>query len=291
MGKISQGGKGLTMHTPVLLQKTIDELKVKAGGRYIDATAGEGGHLTEILKKGGIVLGIDWDRKQIEDLKSRLKDQPNLTLVAGNFAQIEEISQREGFVPADGILFDLGLSYKQITTSGRGFSYKNLDESLDMRLDPTKEEKASDIVNTLSSDNLYEILAKYSEELSSKALADALVLARQSRRIETVGDLVRVIDSVIGRKEERVYARVFQALRIAVNDEFENLKKGLEEGLRIIKEEGRIVVITFHSLEDRIVKRFARERNLVSSLVKPKYTAKAFERSAKLRVINKQRKS
>ena len=301
------------MHHPVLLKETVDGLNIKKDGLYIDATVGEGGDLIEIAKRGGKVLGIDADLERIKRLNvilgtseartpeslldsgrapptksgSLARMTNNITLVQGNFADIEKIARENNFFPVDGILFDLGLSMEQIEKSGRGFSYRNLDELLDMRIDRTLDTTASNLVNSLEQNELYEIFAHYGEEINSLAISKALVRARTVRPIEKVDNLIKVIDQVLGEKNKKVYARVFQALRIAVNNEFENLKKGLEGSLKILKNQGRIVVISFHSLEDRLVKRFSKE-NRLQQLNKKVIISKsglAYERSAKMRII------
>lgn len=283
------------MHHPVLLQESIEGLNVKPNGLYVDATVGEGGHMIEISKRGGKVLGIDLDASQIKNL-TPIKSGKNFIFVQGNFADIERIAKDNDFYPVDGILFDLGLSMGQIEKSGRGFSYKRLDEPLDMRVDTTLATTAksnlataSKVVNSLDQKNLYEILARYGEEINSLAISQAIVRARTIRPIIKVRDLVSVIDKVLGKKDNKTYARVFQALRIAVNDELENLKKGLKGAVKILKKEGRIVVTSFHSLEDRIVKQFIRQ-NKLKQLNKKVITSKRgfeFERSAKLRIFIK----
>ena len=268
------------MHHPVLLKAVIDNLGIKKGGLYIDATYGEGGHSLEILKKEGKVLAIDTDFQQILNFKFQISNWKNLTLVQGNFKDIEKIAKENDFYPVDGILFDLGLSIKQIQESGKGFSFKNSDEPLDMRLNNDLKIKASDLINSLNKEDLYEILARYSEEINSRAIADFIFRTRSLKKILTVGDLVSVIEKAIGKKGERVLRRIFQGLRIAVNDELENLKKGLTGGLRLIKKDGKILVITFHSLEDRIVKQFGAGKPILGD------RKLSFERSAKLRVIS-----
>lgn len=277
------------MHTPVLLKAAIEGLNVKPGGKYIDATFGEGGHSLEILNKGGDVLGIEADERQYQISKIKYQNyilnSKNLILIRNNFKNIEEIAKENGFEEADGVLFDLGLSMRQLNESGRGFSYKKPEEPLDMRLDLKQELTASQILNNKSKEEIYELLIKNSEELNSWKIAEAIVETRKSKEIKKVGDLVNILAKV-GLDDERTKARVFQALRIEVNDEFENLKKGLNGALNILKREGRIVVITFHSLEDRIVKRFIKNAGLkqVNKKIKEK-TENKFERSAKLRVI------
>jgi len=279
------------MHTPVLLKEAIDGLNIKKEGLYIDATVGEGGHLIEIAKKGGKVLGIDLDEEQISNIKYQISKSEflkNIKLVSGNFADIETIARKNKFYPVAGVLFDLGLSLEQIQKSGRGFSYRKLEESLDMRIDTRITTTAADLVNSLNQNQIYEILARYGEEINSLAISRAIIRARSLKKINTVGHLIEIIDRTTGKKDSRTYARVFQALRIAVNDELEKLKKGLAGTLRILKDQGRIVVISFHSLEDRIVKQFIK-KNKLKQLNKKVINSRhglEFARSAKLRIIN-----
>ena len=276
------------MHTPVLLKQTSEALEVKKDGLYIDATAGEGGHLKKILEVGGRVLGIDADQEQLENLEIRFKNVENLKLVCANFKDIENIAKKNGFFPVDGIVFDLGLSMRQIEKSGRGFSYNKPLEPLDMRLDQNQEIKASDIINSLSVQDLYEVFSKNSEELGSWAIAKAIFSARRLRRIERVGDLLRALEKL--GVSEGAKARIFQALRMEVNKEKGNLEGGLEGGLRILKTGGKMVVLTFHSVEDRWVKRFISAHKKVlreSGLVKADRKGDSFERSSKLRIIVK----
>jgi len=275
------------MHTPVLLQEAVNGLKVKKNGLYIDATFGEGGHAREILKQGGKVLGIDLDINQIRNSIPIISGR-NLKLVQGNFANIEEIAKENDFFRVDGILFDLGLSMNQIDSSGKGFSYRRINEPLDMRIDPNLEETAEDLVNSYSEDQLYEIFAKFSEELNSRAIAGAIVFTRRIKKIRKVGDLLTVIKKTVKINEEQASKRIFQALRIKVNNELENLKQGLKGSLKILQQEGRIVVISFHSLEDRIVKNFIRDNQLdqINKKVIIGDQNISFERSAKLRIIS-----
>lgn len=270
------------MHHAVLLQSVIDSLVIKPDGKYIDATVGEGGHLIEIAKRAKQVLGIDWDEKQIQNQRAKNKDQNNIKLVTGNFADIEKIAKDNGFFPADGVLFDLGLSMEQLESSGRGFSYKKIYEPLDMRIDINEELKATDLINSLSEQKLYELFAKNSEELNSRGIAQNIVRRRTLKKIGTVGDLVKIVD-------RPARPRIFQALRIAVNHEFDNLQKGLEGAVNLLGPKGRVAVITFHSLEDRIVKRFIRKNGL-QELTKHVITGDKslrYERSAHLRVFQK----
>ncbi len=276
------------MHTAVLLQQIIKSLEVKKNGLYIDATAGEGGYLKEIINLGGKVLGIDWDEDQVNILKKEFENKAKI--VWGNFSQIKKIAEKNHFLPVDGIIFDLGLSMRQISGSRRGFSYKNLNEVLDMRINKKLKIRASDLVNSLSFKELYEIFARNSEEIYSRAICRAIIKRRSLKKIVYVRDLIELINRVLTnknyQKKIKVYQRVFQALRIAVNNEFENLRKGLEGGLKILKKQGRILVLTFHSLEDRIVKKFVKEKKIRFLTKKPIFGQKSFERSAKLRVIS-----
>lgn len=278
------------MHRPVLLQQAIENLNVKPGGLYIDATFGEGGHAIEIIKQGGKVLGIDLDQYQISHSTSsgqaNIKDK-NLKLVQGNFKNIEKIAKENDFCPVDGILLDLGLSMNQIANSGRGFSFKNIEENLDMRIDKNLETTASDLINSLSEDELYEVFAKYSEDLNSRIIAKEIVYRRHEKKVEKVKDLLQMIDQALKAKDERTYRRIFQALRMAVNAENENLKIVLQGAIKILKKGGRLIVITFHSLEDRIVKNFIRENNLdkINKKIIKSNSGWRFERSAKMRVI------
>lgn len=274
------------MHTPVLLKEVIVHLNIKNGAMYIDATFGEGGYSLEILKKRGKVLGIDLDENQIKDERLKIEDK-NLILVQGNFGDIEKIAKEHQFFPVDGIVFDLGLSMRQLSESGRGLSFKKENEPLDMRLDSNEEKTAEFYINTLSEQQLYDLFAKNSEEINSRPIAVSIVQRRAIRKIKTVGDLVRVIDKAVGERDTGALRRIFQALRIEVNHEFENLKKGLNGAVNSIKKDGRIAVVTFHSLEDRIVKRFVKEHGLKFETKKPIISKSnfSFERSAKLRII------
>lgn len=276
------------MHQPVFLSKVINFLEVKREGKYIDATFGEGGHSWAILKKGGKVLAIEWDEWQFKIQKEKTKKWPNFKLVWGNFKDIEKIAKKNLFYPVDGILFDLGLSMSQIEDSKRGFSYKKLTEPLDMRISQKIKIKAANIVNSYSVEKLYEIFAKNSEEIHSWTIANAIFCAAKIKPIKKVADLVKIIDSLNLKEKEKIYRRIFQALRIEVNQEEKNLKEGLRGALKIVKPKGKIVVITFHPTEDRWVKQFIKENKLRLIKVKNviKKERKIFERSAHLRVFS-----
>jgi 16S rRNA (cytosine1402-N4)-methyltransferase len=280
------------MHTPVLLNEVVEALDVHPGGVYIDGTLGEGGHTMAIAERGGKVLAIDWDDSQVKSQKSKVKNF-DVTFTQGNYAEILRIANENGFKEVDGIVFDFGLSMRQLSESKRGFSYKNPDEPLDMRIGDDQMPTAADIINTFTEEQLYDVFARYSEELHSRELSEYIVRARTIKNFETVGDLLKVIDAVIsdcqashGHKADAIYAQIFQALRVCVNSEYDNIRAGLSGALSLLKLNGNLAVITFHSGEDRIVKQFARENSLKMTVVKGSWEKK-FERSAILRVIGK----
>jgi len=279
------------MHTPVLLQQVIENLKVIKEGKYIDATFGEGGYSKAILDRGGEVLAIDLDKLQIERSNVKTFERlNNFKFVCGNFASIEEIAKDNNFFPVDGVIFDLGLSMGQISNSGRGFSIKNLNEPLDMRINSEQQVTAADLIKSSSIDQLYQIFAHNSEEINSRVIAESVFYLNKKDRLNTVGDLISAIDKVVPEKSSRVYRRIFQALRIEVNQEIDNLKKGLAGAYKLLNKDGLIMVVSFHSLEDRIVKNFINSNNLKVLIKKPimNKTGPSFEKGAKLRVIIKQ---
>ncbi|PIZ68032.1 hypothetical protein CO165_03335 [Candidatus Roizmanbacteria bacterium CG_4_9_14_3_um_filter_33_18] len=275
------------MHTPVLLTQVMEALEIKKDGLYIDATFGEGGYTEAILNKGGKVLGIDLDEEQLKS--SRVNELTNLKLVQGNFGDIEKIAKENNFFPVDGVVFDLGLSMRQISQSGRGFSFKKVFEPLDMRMSLNSEMTAGYLLNHLSESELFDVFAKNSEEINSQKIAREVIIKRQFKKLETVGDLTSCIDKAIGEQDNNAYKRIFQALRIQVNEEFENLKNGLIGATKIIKDDGKIAVVTFHSLEDRIVKNFTKTGGIKLLNKKPimNRRGRTFEKVAKLRLIVK----
>jgi len=283
------------IHRPVLLKEALDFLKVEKGKRFIDATVGEGGHALAIIQRGGIVLGIDQDPEILEQAKSRLGNQA--ALIQGNFREIERIARENKFTEVDGILLDLGISSWHLKESGRGFSFQK-DEPLDMRADPNLNVTAADLLNGLTSNELEKLFQKFGEEKRAKQLADAVVRARSLKPFRTTGELVRVIEGAKGHRGKLNPAtKIFQALRIAVNDEIENLRSVLPRAFEVLGAGGRLVVVSFHSLEDREVKRFFRQmeeqnRGLVLT-EKPRtptmaeLTQNPQSRSAKLRAIER----
>jgi len=275
------------MHTPVLLEEMMIGLEVHSGGKYIDATFGEGGHTRALLEKGASVLAIDRDSKQIEGQKLNSEGQ-KLILKQGNFSNIVELAKSSDFFPVDGIIFDLGLSNGQLRSGGKGLSYKNLDEVLDMRLDDSCELDAETILRQYSEKEMIAMFMHNSEETLAVELSKRIALQRVGVRPLTVGWLVEVVNSVAKNNPRPTMTRVFQALRVEVNNEFNNLEKALDGAVSLLAPKGKIAVISFHSLEDRIVKRFIRSHGYVQIGKKPIFGDKElrFERSAVLRIFS-----
>lgn len=279
-------------HTSVLLKETIEALNVKAGEKYIDATIGGGGHAAEIIKRGGIVLGIDQDADATDFLKEKFLGEQRLVLAQGNFSDIKELAEKYGFGKVKGIIFDLGLSSYQIEQSGRGFSFSR-DEKLDMRMDKNTALSALEIVNKWRRDELYALFTKYGEIRPARAISDNIERARRVKPIETTLELSDIISEVSSRQGKiHPATKVFMALRIAVNNELKNLKEGLNESLKLLEAGGVLAVISFHSLEDRIVKNIMRDSGYEFS--KKPILAGSSEirenprsRSAKLRVLRR----
>ncbi len=250
-------------HTPVLLEETIQALAVQPGGRYIDCTLGGGGHAAAILEHsspGGQLLGIDADPKAIRVARARLEDYSNSTLLINeNFVNLQAIGTKCNFHPVHGILFDLGLSSLQLGSSSRGFSFQQ-DGDLDMRLNPRQETTAADIVNTYAETKLAHIIYTFGEEAYSRQIARRIV---QERPILTTLQLAQTIEQAVGGRRGKIHpaTRTFQALRIAVNHELEHLEEALKQAINLLGFEGRLVVISYHSLEDRIVKQFMRQES------------------------------
>ena len=242
-----------TLHVPVLLKEAVDALAVKPGGRYVDGTLGRAGHAREIIARGGSVLGIDRDAQAIDEAGGT----EGLVAVRGRHGDIKEIADENGWNEVDGVLLDLGVSSPQLDDAGRGFSFLR-EGSLDMRMDRSDALTAADIVNSEGEDGLAAIFRDLGEEPNARRIARAIVRRRESRgRIETTTELADVVAGAVGRKGPRHPAtRVFQALRMAVNDELGELDRALEGGLAILRPGGRFAVITFESLSDRKVKRF-----------------------------------
>ncbi len=253
-------------HIPVLLNETMDALDVKPGGTYVDCTLGGAGHSTEILRRtspDGRLIGLDQDENALRAAGERLSPfGERARLVKTNFEHIAAVIDRLGIGPVDGVMMDIGVSSHQLDEGERGFSYHQ-DAPLDMRMDRENPVSAASVVNEWDEVEIARILWEYSEEKWSKRIAQFIGQARKEKPIETTGELVEIIKRAIPaaarREGPHPARRTFQAIRIAVNDELGVLERGLEGALQVLKPRGRLAVITFHSLEDRIVKQtFAR---------------------------------
>ena len=251
----------MAVHIPVLFNEVIESLAVQPGGRYIDCTLGGGGHASAILEKsapGGQLLGIDADPAAIALARTNMAAYGDAALfVNDNFVNLKDIVNAYNFKPVHGILMDLGLSSMQLGGEGRGFSFQE-DTPLDMRFDPSQGTTAADLVNKLNEKELANIIFEYGEERQSRQIAKLIV---ENRPVRTTGQLARIVEEAVGGRHGKIHpaTRTFQALRIAVNHELDNLKSALEQVVELLGFEGRLVVITYHSLEDRVVKQFMAE--------------------------------
>lgn len=251
------------MHQPIMLQAVVDGLRVRPGGCYVDATCGSGGHaraVAEALQGQGWLVVLDRDRNALERTIARL-DGCGVDVVAihSAFAEVEAVLQAEKINSVDGMLFDIGVSSEQLDTPERGFSFR-FDAPLDMRMDRSAGISAAEWLQAVAEDELVRVLRRYGEEPRARAVAAGIVRAAAAGQMATTGDLVAVVEKVVGRRG-RIHpaTRTFQAIRMAVNDEIGQLRRGLAAGLKILNPGGRMAVITFHSGEDRIVKHFFRE--------------------------------
>lgn len=248
-------------HIPVMKGEVLDLLRCKPGGVYVDATIGLGGHAQGILERilpGGLLIGIDRDSESLEKTRESLKPfSAACRLLHDNFKNLPLILNNLGAGPADGMLLDLGVSSYQLLSPERGFSFQS-DAPLDMRMDRTRRVTASDLINSMPEQELADIIYRYGEERLSRRIAAAIVRERSKASITRCTQLTDIINRIFkGRNRQGIHpaTRTFQALRIAVNEELEGLEKFFPEAVDYLKSGGRIVVISFHSLEDRIVKR------------------------------------
>lgn len=247
-------------HEPVLLNECTQALKIKKDGIYVDGTLGGAGHSEQILKslsKNGKLIGIDRDKEALKAASERLKKYKNVNYVHGNHDDIRKILNELNIDKVDGILLDLGVSSYQLDEKSRGFSYIG-DNKLDMRMDKSAGKTAKDVINSYSEEQLANIIGKYGEERFSKRIAKNICKFRKEKQIETTKELVEIIESSIPKsmqKEGHPAKRTFQAIRIEVNNEIEPLYETIKESVYCLKQGGRLIVITFHSLEDRAVKK------------------------------------
>lgn len=246
-------------HKPVLLTECITGLNIKPDGIYVDGTMGGAGHskkIVEQLSKNGRLIGIDRDLEALETAKSRLQDYQNVTYVHGNHDDIKQILEDLQINKVDGILLDLGVSSYQIDEKQRGFSYMH-DSALDMRMDQTQDLTAHNVVNTYPEEKLAEIIYEYGEERFSRQIAKAICFERRKKTIDTTKELVEIIKNAVPYYDKNAghpAKRTFQAIRIEVNDEIRPLKNTVRQAIECLKTNGRLCIITFHSLEDRAVK-------------------------------------
>ena len=248
-------------HKSVLLEETVDGLNIKPDGIYVDGTLGGGGHAYEVCKQlsnMGRFIGIDQDEAAIEAAGARLSDfGERVTIVRSNYCDMKSQLQKLGIEKVDGIVLDLGVSSYQLDTAERGFSYR-VDAPLDMRMDRRQEMTARDIVNDYSEMDLFRIIRDYGEDKFAKNIAKHIVMEREKGPIETTGQLIEIIKRAIPMKFQKTAGhpakRTFQAIRIELNRELEVLRDSLDDMIELLNEDGRLCIITFHSLEDRIVK-------------------------------------
>lgn len=253
-------------HKSVLLDETIEMLNIKPNGIYVDGTLGGGGHSYEICKrldKNGRLIGIDQDEAAILAGSKRLNEfKEQVTIVRSNYSEMKQVIQKLGIDKVDGILLDLGVSSYQLDTPERGFSYRE-NAPLDMRMDTRNEITAKDIVNGYSEHELYRMIRDYGEDKFAKNIAKHIVRVREEKTIETTDELTEAIKAAIPMKIRKNTGhpakKTFQAIRIELNRELDVLKQSLEDMIEMLQEDGRICIITFHSLEDRIVKSYFRK--------------------------------
>lgn len=276
-------------HIPVLFQSVLKHLQVEPGGRYVDATVGGGGHASGILAASspdGRLLGLDRDPAALQRARERLAPYGRrAVLVHSSFARLAAVVRTRQFAPVSGVLFDLGLSSLQLADPLRGFAF-SAEGPLDMRFDPTSGgPTAATLVNELSLDDLTTLLYRYGEERQARRIARAIV---SNRPLSTTQELASVIEDAVGRRGRRIHpaTRSFQALRIAVNDELDALETALPQAVEILAPGGRLVVISFHSLEDRIVKRFMR-RESRDCICPPELPVCACDHEATLRLVER----
>ncbi len=261
------------VHVPVLQKEILAYLDPKPNENFIDCTIGEGGHALAILERNGPngkVLGIDWSPEVIENCKLKIENfKERVILVCDNFVNLKKIIEKYKFKPVSGILFDLGFSSWHLEESNKGFSFLR-DEGLDMRYNFQNSLTAEKMINSYSESEIERILKEYGQERFAKRIAQKIVDERKKKTIQTTFQLVEIIKKSVPKNYEtgRIHpaTRTFQALRIAVNDELENLKKVIPQTLDILEPQGKLVIISFHSLEDRIVKNFFKENSQRSRL-------------------------
>lgn len=275
-------------HIPVIATETIENLNIKPDGIYLDLTLGKGGHSKMILEKlsdKGTLIALDQDKEAIEAAKENLKDFSNVIFVNSNFEKINQVLRDLGFDYIDGALMDIGVSSYQIDNADRGFSYMK-DGPLDMRMNQENELTAEIIVNEYSQDELEKIFFEYGEEKFSRLIAKNIIKAREDYRIDTTFKLKDIVTKSIKSNEAHPEKRVFQALRIEVNRELDVLKNTIDKVVDHLNEDGRLAIITFHSLEDRIVKN--KFKDLATDCIcPPEFPVCVCNHKAKVKIITR----
>lgn len=257
-------------HIPVLLEESIDGMNLQPKGIYVDVTFGGGGHSKEILHRGDSSIRL-FSFDQDEDAERNIVDDDRFTFVRSNFRYLYNFLRYHGIEQVDGILADLGVSSHHFDDSERGFSFR-FDGNLDMRMNKRSGKTAADIVNTYEEERLADIFYLYGELKNSRKLASTIVKARNRKAIVTIGDFLEIVKPLFGReREKKELAKVFQALRIEVNQEMEALKEMLLSAIEVLKPGGRLVVITYHSLEDRMVKNIMKTGNIEGKTIQDFY--------------------
>ncbi len=279
-------------HIPVLLNEVIEGLNIKKNGIYIDCTIGGGGHSSEIVKRlspEGHLYGFDRDEEAISTCQERFKDNKNVTLIHANYKDAPMILQEKGINSFDGLLIDLGVSSYQIDTAGRGFSFLH-EGRLDMRMDKKQDLDAYEVVNHYPKERLLDILYKYGEESNAKKIVENILKHREKAPIETTLQLKEIIEESFPKKviygKGGVSKKTFQAIRIEVNGELDGLDEVLKKFIKMLKNGGRMAVITFHSLEDRIVKNVFKEE-ATDCLCPPKIPVCICGHKRSIKLINK----
>lgn len=269
-------------HTPVLLKETVDGLGIKPGGTYVDCTFGGGGHsraILERLNENGCLVAFDQD----DDARKNLPDDKRVVFIPQNFRHLQRFLRLHKITAVDGILADLGVSSHQFDEADRGFSIR-FDAALDMRMDRRQKITAADILKTFSETQLHKLFEQYGEVTNAKTLARTIVAQRTVAPVATINDLKRALQPVVKGNPQKYFAQVFQALRIEVNDELGALKELLQQSINLLNPSGRIAIITFHSLEDRVVKNFFRAGTFAETEVDDLYGTKT---ESPFRLVNK----
>jgi len=288
-------------HEPVMKKEILEAFQVREDKKYIDCTLGDGGHTLEFLKRGATVLGLDVNADSLNRASDRIKKEgysSRFVPVLGNFKKLESIANSSGFSQVDGILYDLGYSSYQLDDSDLGLSFQK-DKPLDMRLDDNLGVTAADLVNALPEKQLADLIFEYSQENMARKFARAIVNARNLKKIETTKQLADLLasQSPLGYERGRIHpaTRTFQALRIVVNDELENLAQSLPQASRLLLPGGLLIVISFHSMEDKLVKQFSQSAGPKIKMVNKKPIVPSDEeiarnvrsRSAKIRILER----